>query len=503
MSVRVRFAPSPTGALHIGGVRTALYNYLFAKKNSGIFILRIEDTDQGRFVPGAEDYILESLKWCGIEPQEGLSYGGHQGPYRQSERKEIYHQKALELIQSGRAYYAFDTESDLDLMRQRLTDEGIQAPKYDASVRSTMRNSLTLNQGEVDALLDLKTPYVVRLLVEPDQLISFEDIVRGEVTFNSTELDDKILIKSDGMPTYHMANVVDDHMMEITHVIRGEEWLSSTAHHLLLYAAFGWSPPTFAHLPLLMKPDGKGKLSKRDGAKFGIPVFPLSWQGATAEDSFIGFREFGLEPEALINFLAFLGWNPGTDQEIFSLDELVAAFDLNKVHKSGARFDIEKALWFNQQYLRQLSNDSIADRVKSDIAAKGWEVNDHKLLKIVALYKERVYKVNEIAVQAAYFFEVPQHVDPEAIQKHWRPELKGKIKQLLAQLHSFGVYESGTLEASTKEMMKELALKPGEVFPLFRLGLCGSLQGPTVFQMLEVLEQDGLTRIGLLMDSLP
>ncbi|MEP7320328.1 MAG: glutamate--tRNA ligase [Saprospiraceae bacterium] len=495
MSVRVRFAPSPTGALHIGGVRTALYNYLFAKKNSGIFILRIEDTDQGRFVPGAEAYIRESLKWCGIEPTEGIGYGGNHEPYRQSERKEIYMKHAIQLINSGKAYYAFDTETDLEDMRKRLADAGVPAPKYDASVRMTMKNSLTLTAEQVQEFKEQKLPYVIRLRVEPNQEVTFNDIVRGEVTFDSKELDDKILIKGDGMPTYHMANVIDDHLMEITHVIRGEEWLSSTAHHLLLYEAFNWHHPEFAHLPLLMKPDGKGKLSKRDGAKFGIPVFPLSWKGETLEDSFEGFREYGFEPEALINFLAFLGWNPGTDQEIFSLEELTDAFDLHKVHKSGARFDIEKALWFNQQYIRKMSPDLIKQKLLPILQLNGWVASQEKLDQIILLYQERVHTLKDILVQSEYLFKEPATIDQDAFKKHWKPALKDQIVAFCNELKDSKSFKAIDLEPEAKEKMKLHNLKPGEVFPIFRLCLCGSLQGPTVFQMLEILGEGGLNRI--------
>ncbi len=516
MSVRVRFAPSPTGALHIGGVRTALYNYLFAKKNQGKFILRIEDTDQGRFVKGAEEYILEALKWCGIEPEEGLGYGGTYGPYRQSERKPIYHEQANLLIQSGKAYYAFDTEAEIEAMRIKLSEAGTAAPKYDSSVRRSMNNSLTLGIEGAQKLIDQGHPYVIRLLVEPGVQVAFTDIVRGDVSFDSGELDDKILIKGDGMPTYHMANVVDDHFMEITHVIRGEEWLSSTAHHILLYAAFGWDYPEFAHLPLIMKPDGKGKLSKRDGAKFGFPVFPLSWPGKGKEDrslteemrlsteqpdqvteqaGFEGFREYGTEPEALINFLAFLGWNPGTEQEMFSLDELVESFDLHKVHKSGARFDIEKARWFNQQYIRKMSNHRWSEKITPMIVVKGWKVEAQKLEQIINLYKERVHFVKEIIEQADYLMTEPTHFDAEAFKKHWKPELNNRIEALCNDLIQANSFEAISLEAFAKEKLKEIGLKPGEVFPLFRLALCGSLQGPTVFQMLEVLGSPGLRRI--------
>lgn len=495
MSVRVRFAPSPTGALHIGGVRTALYNYLFAKKNNGKFILRIEDTDQNRWVRGAEEYIVETFKWCGIEPEEGLGYGGSYGPYRQSERKAIYYKYAHQLVQSGKAYYAFDTEAELELMRSRLSDAGVAAPKYDASVRMEMKNSLSQDADFTASWINSGQGYVIRLKVDSGQTVGYVDLIRDDVQFASEELDDKVLIKADGMPTYHMANVIDDHLMEITHVIRGEEWLSSTAHHLLLYQAFEWNPPQFAHLPLILKPDGKGKLSKRDGAKFGFPVFPLAWEGETEEDNFNGFREFGVEPEALINFLAFLGWNPGTEQEIFSLDQLIEAFDLAKVHKGGARFDIDKALWYNQQYIKQIPVDKIAQRLKPLIESNGWIYEATSCQSIVQLYLDRVHKINEIPVQAHYLFTEPTTYDHDAFKKHWKPELKVKFEALLESVSSISNFDPADLEANLKDQLKVYGLKPGEVFPIFRLALSGSLHGPTVFQMLNILGQKGLLRL--------
>jgi len=495
MSVRVRFAPSPTGALHIGGVRTALYNYLIAKKNNGTFILRIEDTDQGRFVHGAEEYVREALKWCGIEPTEGQGYQGVHAPYRQSERKDLYSIFIRKLIENGQAYYAFDTESELEHMRDRLANEGVPAPKYDSTVRLIMKNSLSLDSEATKAWLESGKPYVIRLLVRPGEQVSFYDTIRGEVSFNTSELDDKVLIKADGMPTYHFANVVDDHLMEISHVIRGEEWISSTGHHLLLYQAFGWSHPEFAHLPLIMRPDGKGKLSKRDGAKFGIPVFPLSWNGASPEESFIGFKEYGFEPEATLNFLAFLGWNPGTEQEIFSLDELVKAFDISRVHLGGARFDIDKAKWFNQQYIRQMSINEIRAKLTPILNEQNRNITDQKLDSIIKLFQERIHLIKEIPEQAAYLFAEVEAVDTDALKKQWKPELKDKIIAYTSELAKLNSFESQALEHFAKEKLKDFNLKPGEVFPIFRLALAGSLHGPTVFQMLEILQGEGLERI--------
>lgn len=495
MSVRVRFAPSPTGALHIGGVRTALYNYLIAKKNNGTFILRIEDTDQGRFVPGAEEYIREALKWCGIEPTEGQGYGGDYGPYRQSERKPIYHKYIRQLLANGKAYYAFDTESELENMRDRLSNEGVPAPKYDASVRMTMKNSLTLSADESKSWIDSGKPYVIRLLVNPGETVSFDDMIREKVSFDTSELDDKVLIKADGMPTYHFANVVDDHEMKISHVIRGEEWISSAGHHILLYKAFGWDHPQFAHLPLIMRPDGKGKLSKRDGAKFGIPVFPLAWKGVTEEDSFTGFREYGFEPDATLNFLAFLGWNPGTDQEIFSLDQLVEAFDIAKVHLGGARFDMDKALWYNQQYIKKMTIEKIVQKLKKLVEDKYLNVSDEKLGVIARLYQERVQLIKDIPAQANYLLEEPAGVDTEAFKKQWKPDMKEKITAFTEELSHESTQDVSALEAKAKDLLKAHSLKPGDVFPVYRLALAGSLQGPTVFQMLEVLGTAGFARI--------
>ena len=365
--IRLRFAPSPTGALHIGGLRTALYNYLLAKRHEGTFILRIEDTDQTRYVDGAEKYIMDALKWCGIVPDESPVLGGEHGPYRQSERKAIYRPYAERLVREGKAYYAFDTPEEWAAKRNELQEAGNHSPKYDASVRGQMKTSLAMSENELEAKLNTGSPHVIRLMVPENEEVLVEDRIRGQVRFETNVLDDKVLLKTDGMPTYHLANIVDDHLMEISHVIRGEEWLSSTAHHILLYQAFGWEPPVFAHLPLILKPSGKGKLSKRDGKKLGIPVFPLSWMGETEEDSFTGFKEYGFLPEAAINFLALLGWNSGTDQEIFDMQELVKVFALDQVGKSGARFDFEKAKWFNQQYLINLSSKEVARQLQTII----------------------------------------------------------------------------------------------------------------------------------------
>jgi glutamyl-tRNA synthetase len=484
-SIRVRFAPSPTGALHIGGIRTALYNFLLARKTGGVFILRIEDTDQGRFVPGAEAYIIESLQWAGIIPDEGPGFGGAHGPYRQSERKAIYWDYAVEMVKNGKAYYAFDTPEELEAARAVSN----HAFKYDASVRGQMSNSLNTDEQEVLQRIASGTPYVIRLKVEPGQEIHVQDKVRGEVTFRSDELDDKILMKSDGMPTYHLANVVDDRLMEITHVIRGEEWLPSTAHHVLLYRALGWEDkmPAFAHLPLILKPDGKGKLSKRDGLRLGIPVFPIAWQGATPEESFKGFREFGFLPEAMLNFMAFLGWNPGTDQEIFSLDELIDAFSIEKIGKSGARFDFDKACWFNQQYIQALDVQKLADLVRPILAAHGIAPEQHFLYEFCRLMKDRVTLLPEFLEKGAYFFSGVSQYDQAVVQKKWNPENKAVFHKLASQLEQQWQTSPDVLKSVTEGFMAEQGLKAGDVLSMLRIALAGNMQGPAVFEMMAVL----------------
>lgn len=494
--IRVRFAPSPTGALHIGGIRTALYNYLIAKKLGGTFILRIEDTDQGRFVPGAEEYILEALQWAGLVPDEGPGIGGAYGPYRQSERKSRYAGYALQMIESGAAYYAFDTPEELDAVREAAKAQGIHTFKYDASVRGQLKNSLSLPPAETRSRLDAGEPYVIRLKVEPGQEVAIEDLVRGEVTFRSDELDDKILLKSDGMPTYHLANVVDDRLMEITHVIRGEEWLPSTAHHVLLYRALQWEArmPRFAHLPLILKPDGKGKLSKRDGIRLGIPVFPLGWTGATPEESFRGFREFGFLPQAMLNFLAFLGWNPGTEQEMFSMEELVQAFSVEKIVKSGARFDYDKAKWFNQQYIHTAGNNELAEWVRPILAQHGYEPTQAYLEGFCGLMKERVNLLPEFWEKGAYFFTGVQEYDRGAVQKKWNPERRPLFEALAASLSELppAVWQGdpADLKTATETFMQANALKPGDVLPILRIALAGTMQGPAVFEMMQLLGRE-------------
>lgn len=481
---RVRFAPSPTGALHIGGVRTALYNYLFAKQHGGTFILRIEDTDQNRFVPGAEAYIIETLKWVGLLPDEGVGFGGDAGPYRQSDRKDIYQRYARELVERGHAYYAFDTPEALDARRQ--SEENFT---YNYLTRSSLTNGLTLSPSETQARIAAGEPCVVRLLVEPGQVIHVRDLVRGDVVFQSNELDDKVLLKADGMPTYHLANIVDDRLMRITHVIRGEEWLPSTAHHVLLYRGFGWEDtmPQFAHLPLILKPFGNGKLSKRDGAKFGIPVFPLEWNGATPDEHFSGFRDTGFLPEAVINFLALLGWHPGGEQEIFSLSELIEAFSIEHISKGGARFDYEKAKWFNQKYIQAADNAALATHIRPLAAAKGYAASDDFLAKVAALMKERVTFLPDFVEEGYYLFEPVRHYDNETLQKKWNAGLTPVFEELTARLATFEPFESGDLEGAVKNFISEKGLKPGDVLPLLRLAFAGTMKGPAVFDMATAL----------------
>ena len=494
-TVRVRFAPSPTGALHIGGMRTALYNYLFARKTGGTFILRIEDTDQLRYVPGAESYILESLEWAGLLPDEGPgSGGGAYGPYRQSERKDIYQRYAQELLRSGYAYYAFDTPEMLEACRQEAQEKGEPAFKYDSRTRLKMSNSLTLAEAEVQARIERGDPWAIRLKVPSDEIIEVEDLVRGAVHFQSNELDDKVILKSDGMPTYHLANIVDDHLMEITHVIRGEEWLPSTAHHVLLYRAFGWEMPLFAHLPLILKPSGQGKLSKRDGVQLGIPVFPLSWKGDTPEDSFTGFREAGFLPSAVINFLALLGWNPGTEQELFTLEELVEAFSIEKIGKSGSRFDYDKAKWFNQQYLMAASDETLAGLVRPLIEAQGYYPQESFLQAFCGMMKERVVVLSDFWDTGRYFFEDLVVFDEKTIAKKWNPGNRTIFEGLVSRLETLESFDPENVHQALETYMQEQNLKPGDVFPILRIALIGTMKGPGVAEMLSLFGPAELRR---------
>ncbi len=490
--VRVRFAPSPTGPLHIGGVRTALYNYLFARKHDGVFILRIEDTDQVRFVEGAEEYIMEALHWCGISIDEGINEGGKYGPYRQSDRKEIYRQYADMLVDKGDAYYAFDSQEDLERLRAEEEKEG-RTFIYNALVRKRLSNSESLPEGEWRKRLEAGEPYVIRFRMPEGEDVHFDDIVRGHIVVNTNTLDDKVLFKSDGMPTYHLAHFVDDHLMEITHVIRGEEWLPSLPLHILLYRSFGWKAPQFAHLPLLLKPDGKGKLSKRDGDRMGFPVFPLYWPyGETAR----GYREEGYIPEAFINMLALLGWNPGTEQELFTREELIQAFSLERVGKSGSRFDPEKAKWFNHQYIQKMSNKDIAMEFREVLRSKGYQHDIGELGELVSLVKERVSFVREIWDQTDFFFRAPESFDREAVEKRWKPETPGimlGLRELLAGLKDFSAAET---EPAIKGWIAEKGYNTGAVMNAFRLSVVGALRGPHMFDIIAWLgREETLSRI--------
>ncbi len=485
--VRVRFAPSPTGPLHIGGVRTALFNYLFAKQNNGVFYLRIEDTDQTRFVPGAEQYILEALEWLGIAPDETIGKNEKFGPYRQSERKEMYQQYADELIKSGWAYYAFDTAESLDNMRKEAESAG-KTFIYNHSVREQLDNSLTVSREKVAERIAAGEHYVIRFKTPVNEILALKDIIRGEIKFDTNLLDDKVLFKSDGMPTYHLANVVDDHLMETSHVIRGEEWLPSMPLHVLLYKAFDWEAPEFAHLPLILKPIGNGKLSKRDGDKMGFPVFPLEWNDASSMTKSSGYRENGFFPEAVINFLALLGWNDGTEQEIFSLEELVEKFDLTRIHKAGAKFDPEKNKWFNHQYLQKQSDASLAECFKSILDKKGISTA-LDLIKIVGMIKERAHFVNEFWDLADYFFEAPTSYDEKAA-KNWKEETPGLMQQVILELNKIEDFTSVTIETELKNWMTTKEIGMGKVMQPLRLSLVGTLKGPHLFDIIEMIGKE-------------
>lgn len=491
-SVRVRFAPSPTGPLHIGGVRTALYNYLFARKNNGTFILRIEDTDQGRFVEGAEEYIMNSLEWCGIKIDEGIREGGKFGPYRQSDRKEIYRQYADILIDKGQAYYAFDTPEDLDKLRMEAEKSG-QTFIYNAGVRQRLNNSEALPADEWQAKLNSGQQYVIRYKMPQSEEFHFDDIIRGHIVVNSDTLDDKVLYKSDGMPTYHLANIVDDHLMEITHVIRGEEWLPSLPLHFMLYRSFGWQPPVFAHLPLLLKPDGKGKLSKRDGDRMGFPVFPLFWPyGETAK----GYREEGYYPEAFVNMLALLGWNPGTEQELFSMEELIQAFSIDRVGKSGSRFDPEKAKWFNHQYLQKRTDNQLAIEFREVLRSKGHHIDIGELEELIQMVKERVSFVSEIWDQTNFFFEAPVSYDQEAVKKRWKKDSPGILEALRVELSRINSIDPEFTEPAIKEWIAQHGYNTGDVMNALRLVLVGSLRGPHIFNIIKWIgKEESLRRI--------
>ncbi len=490
--VRVRFAPSPTGPLHIGGVRTALYNYLFARQHGGDLVFRIEDTDSARFVAGAEEYILESFRWLGIDFDEGVSFGGEYGPYRQSERREHYKKHVQRLLDEGKAYMAFDTPAELE--RKRNEVENFQ---YDSRTRLTMRNSLTLSREEVDELLDENHQYVVRFLIEPGREVIVHDLIRGDVTVRTDILDDKVLFKSaDELPTYHLANIVDDHLMEISHVIRGEEWLPSAPLHVLLYEAFGWTDtmPLFAHLPLLLKPEGKGKLSKRDGDRLGFPVFPLEWNDPKTGETSRGYRESGYFPEAVVNFLALLGWNPGTEQELFSLTELVDAFDLSRCSKSGAKFDYQKGIWFNHEYILRKSNEEIAHLFAPIVANNGVDEPMERITEVVSMMKDRVSFVRELWPLCSFFFIPPVEYDEATRRKRWKDYSAEQMSELRDLLSALGDFSHETQEKAVMAWLERKGYKLGDVMNAFRLCLVGEGKGPTMFEISTFLGKDETLR---------
>ena len=494
-AVRVRFAPSPTGPLHIGGVRTALFNFLFARKNKGTFILRIEDTDQARYVAGAEQYIIESLEWCGIQIDEGITSGGPFSPYRQSERKDLYRKYAEILVDTGHAYLAFDSPEELDRLRKEA--EGRRHTfTYNALVRDQLDNSLALDQKKVQEKLTAGLPHVVRFKMPEDHWVEFQDVVRGQVDVNTRTLDDKILLKADGMPTYHLANVVDDHLMEISHVIRGEEWLPSTPLHILLYEAFGWqdSMPVFAHMPLTLKPDGQGKLSKRDGDRLGFPVFPIEWKQPETGEISSGYRESGYLPEAFINILALLGWNPGTEQELFSMEELIQAFSLDRIVKAGSRFDPEKARWFNHQYLVRKSGEELAAWFKRELEDRDIQADSACISKVLDLVKERAFLLTDLWDQSWFFFQAPQDYDEKVIRKVWKDDTASLLRDLGNTLEAVEPFTQGSMEPVMKELAESRGIGFGKLMNPLRLALVGSNLGPGLMDIMELLGREEVRR---------
>ncbi|MHC5353273.1 glutamate--tRNA ligase [Myroides sp. LJL115] len=492
--VRVRFAPSPTGPLHIGGVRTALFNYLFAKQNNGIFYVRIEDTDQNRFVPGAEQYIMEALNWLGISPDETIGLNEKFGPYRQSERKELYAKYAKELIEKGWAYYAFDTAQELDAMRSEKEKNG-ETFIYNHTVRENLKTSLVLDSQEVASRIEKGEPYVIRFKTPVGATLVLNDLIRGEVKFDTSLLDDKVLYKSDGMPTYHLANIVDDHLMETSHVIRGEEWLPSLPLHELLYKAFGWEAPKFAHLPLILKPVGNGKLSKRDGDKLGFPVFPLDWKDPISGEESSGYREKGYYPEAVVNFLALLGWNDGSEQEIFSLEELVEKFDLSRVHKAGAKFDPEKNKWFNQHYLKLQSDKDLAQEFLKVLEDKELSPSIEYIEKVVSLIKERATFVSDFYELSDFFFIDPTSYDPKAL-KNWKEDTPDILGDVANEIQNIEYFTATNIEASLKQWISEQGIGMGKVMQPLRVCMVGALKGPDLFEIIEMIgKQKAIQRI--------
>lgn len=484
--VRVRFAPSPTGPLHMGGVRTALYNYLFAKKHGGDFILRIEDTDEKRFVEGAQEYIVESLKWCGIEPNEGAGYGGNHGPYVQSERKDLYQPYADQLVESGHAYLAFDTPEELEIMRNQAKEMGLPNWQYNGVTRSSMKNSLSLSKEEVEKRKAAGDLYSVRMKMPRNEDIKFEDVIRGWVSVNTNNLDDKILMKPGGMPTYHLANIVDDYLMEITHVIRGEEWLPSAPLHVALYDAFGWKRPQFVHLPLILRPDGNGKLSKRDGDRLGFPVFPINWTTSEGE-VYSGYKESGYFPDAFINMLSLLGWNPGNNEEIFSLEELTQKFTFERVGKSGARFDPDKTKWFNQQYLRAKNNEELAKLIKPLLPV---EYPTEFLSKVCELMKERATFLQDIVSDGAYFFNEIDQYDEKTVKGKWNEETDKIMRELLVEMKNISDFTTANIEVAFSAYLEKNSYGFGKVGPGFRLLVTGVGMGPSMFEICSTLGKE-------------
>lgn len=489
--VRVRFAPSPTGALHLGGVRTALFNYLFARHHGGDFLLRIEDTDQARYVPGAEEYIIESLKWCGLNVDEGVGAGGEFGPYRQSERKEIYKQYALQLVESGNAYYSFDTPAELDQQRTECEGRG-ETFIYNALSRKNLKNSLNMSASEIKELLEADSHYVIRFKMPENEDLHLYDIIRGEVRFNSSLLDDKVLYKSDGMPTYHLANIVDDHLMQITHVIRGEEWLPSLPLHVLLYKAFGWEEtmPEFAHLPLILKPVGNGKLSKRDGNKMGFPVFPMEFTDPATGEKWHGYKEDGYFPDAFINMLALLGWNPGNDQEIFTMEELCQLFSLERVKKSGAKFDPEKTKWFNHKYLVAKSDAELAGLLDQMLKDNGISCDLKTVEKVCGLMKERANFVADIYNDSLFFFKTPEEFNEKDVKKHWKEDSPALMKELLAILEKIDDYSMTNTDPIIAEWITSREIGFGKVMNPFRVAVVGAAKGPHMLNIIEILGKE-------------
>ena len=502
--VRVRFAPSPTGPLHIGGVRTALYNYLFARQNGGDMILRIEDTDQTRFVPGAEDYIIEALDWLGIKFDEGVHIGGNYGPYRQSDRKPLYRQYADQLLRDGWAYYAFDRPEALDAKRKEYEAQK-KTFQYDCTTRGTMENSLSLPADEVARRLENGDPYVVRFKFPENIDITVHDLIRGDVTMNSRLLDDKVLFKSDGMPTYHLANIVDDHLMEVSHVIRGEEWLPSAPLHVMLYRAFGWEDtmPQFAHLPLLLKPDGNGKLSKRDGDRLGFPVFPLDWHNPETGELSSGYRERGYLPEAVVNMLALLGWNPGNDQELMTMDELIKLFSIEHISKSGAKFNIEKAKWFNHEYLQKCSDERIAEMFLPQLKEHGIDAPHDYVVKVCGMMKERISFPSELWDQTHYFFVAPTEYDPKAVAKRWKPGMTTHMAKVIEILNTVPFEYDTIHQALLEDYIKGNELNMGQIMNSLRLAVVGTTVGPDMLTLVMTIgKEETIARVQRAIDTL-